>query len=209
MYTKSTIQKLLAVIVLSIVLIISSNTVASAQRGGEEGGLIQSGLFTDASTIELIDVPGGPGLVMVSPFEFRPYNPDVDKVKFVEAALYNPISLPSNSAAPLTLPHSASLTKLTLYFYDDYVPQDMRLILYRSAVNGIISPVTSISPTGMNTGINYLSSTTFTPGSEVIDNRNYSYFLLAYIPGGGSNNLALVNVRIDYAYTTSLPVVMH
>ena len=146
---------------------------------------------------------------MVSPFDFKPYDAVADKLKYFESIIYNPGPAQSQLVAGLTLPHGAKITQLTLYFYDAHLPADMVLYLYRAAVNGVISVVTSITPTGLNTGINYLSTTKFSPGAEVIDNRNYSYFLLAFFPGSGSTNLGMTNARIDYAYTTNLPAVMN
>jgi len=204
MHTKSTLQKLLVVIVLSIFLIVSSHTYASAQIERENELEFQNMLSAENIINVNMDVPGGPGYVMVSAFDFKPYNPEVDKATYVDASLTN-AATESTHIASLTLPHGATVTQLILYFGDLAPVSNFTVTLFRASVDGAIEPIQFVRSSGANPGPRnnymYLSST--------IDNRNYSYYLNATFPAGTTQTLTLINVRIDYSYNIAAPLIMN
>ena len=209
MNTKSTINKSLIFFVLSIVLIITTNTYVSAKFGGLKADAVQ----TEPTGVEPNNavevVPGGPGFIMVSPFDFIPVDHDQEYSHVNELGafigLYNPGTKDSRLAAGLTLPHGASITKLTLYFVDNS-PNDMWMDLKKTSADGSFSTLASLYSYGQSSEV--LISTDKV-NLVVVDNQINSYHLIIGFQGNVSTSLRFVNARIDYAFTTNLPTVMN
>lgn len=201
MNTKVNLQTILIVIMVCVTVIVSTNSYANAQGGGE--GQIQSG-----SIAAIPIVPGGPGYIMVSPYEFRylDYN-DIEKIAYINGLFSNRITADASILvrAGVNLPHGATITQLTVYFMDSIEGSNLEVTLYRSFSNGESSYMAYVnSDTGaLSVGSNFTTSIL----DPKVDNRQYSYFIQVIIPEKGYD-LRLTNVRIDYEYTVSAPLIM-
>ena len=108
--------------------------------------------------------------------------------------------------APLQLPHGATITNATFYFYDnddDYfefyvirgnltMPSQYEIIASRYNTPGADTPgYTSVS-----------LSAFYAPGRNTVDNNNYHYYLLMDLPysSGSSYNYRFLYALIEYAY---------
>jgi len=159
------------------------------------------------SEITLDPIPDGPGFIMVSPFDFRPYSLTTPWAFDSMPYIYNP-STEDDAVleAGLTLPHGASITKVTLYFKDNSAT-NMSLFLDRSEIDGWVYRVATIVTADAQNGYRSVSVPTNT-NYNVVDNTTSSYFLELVLPANGSFDLELMNVRIDYAYNSDLPLVI-
>ncbi len=98
--------------------------------------------------------------------------------------------------APVQLPHGATVTKMTVYWYDDYAGDDGTITLRRSSLSSIftneMAKVTTSGSGGNGNGedttINYAQ----------IDNSQYTYYLTAQLPTDGTNYVGLYGVIIEY-----------
>jgi len=102
--------------------------------------------------------------------------------------------------APVQLPHGATVTRMTYYFYDHVVGDDTNTTLYRSTyTTGAATAMASASSSG-------------TPGSSsafddmidhaTVDNMQYGYYLwLDLSAGGHGTSLMAYGVVIEYTYT--------
>lgn len=106
--------------------------------------------------------------------------------------------------AGLSLPHGAKINKMTLYYYDNST-RDLSLYLYlETADNSSLLMRSLYSSVAVNAFRNVSSITIDNP---IVDNQVCGYYLFLTIPENASLNLMLTNVRIDYEYTSNLPLV--
>ena len=108
--------------------------------------------------------------------------------------------------AGVTLPHNATITKLTIYYKDSDTTKDFFIGLNRSYIVGDVFSVATLQTSGEATAFRTLSTTEIT--DRVVDNQNNSYFLSVWFPAGASDSIMLTNVRIDYGYTVYTPTIM-
>lgn len=73
MNTKISLQTILIVLILSILVFVSTDAHVKGQIGGDDNPLSVNEADNQAVITAGSPVPGGPGFIMVSPFEFRPY----------------------------------------------------------------------------------------------------------------------------------------
>jgi len=206
MNTKFKLQSLLLALVLCLLIFASTNSWVSAQVGGDEGQELQTEQTTGGELMGTGLVPGGPGFIMVSAFDFRPHFPNTPwSVHGSGIINIDPID-ESNMIAGLTLPHGATLTKMTLYYRDYTDPKNLTLFLFRGDGLSEGALLASIQTSGTAFAFRYLSTTTFT--DPKIDNQMYSYYLLAHFPAATSSDLVLAQVRLDYDYPSYLPTIM-
>lgn len=142
---------------------------------------------------------------MIHPYQFREQYID-SSWQFSSGFLHNPHQTEySYMGAPLNLPHGATITKLTLYYYDNST-KNLSIMLKAQADN-FQATMASIYTSGQSSSYQNISDTTIYFDFATVDNQSYSYFLdLAFEPGG-STNLMLTNVRIDYEYSSNLPLI--
>ena len=153
-------------------------------------------------------VPGGPGFIMISPVDFKPFVSYYPWAYSAGVGLFNPSTISSSGyVAGLTLPHHATIKKMTLYYKDSHVVNNLSLYLYRGDGNGAIILMSFLDTTGDAAAFRYMSTTQFS--SPVVDNQTFSYFLYANFPGNVADSIVLTNVRIDYQYTAAVPLVMN
>lgn len=197
-------KTILIVFMVCLTILISTNPSVRAQEGVFGGA---SRNMPESETM-LDPVPGGPGFIMVSPFSFQPYN-KFSEWNYSGGGLYNPsVSMDTYLVAGLTIPHGATITQVTLYYKDDHPEDNISLFFYRGDETGMFSPVASLVPDSDSS--DYQSYSVNEISNSVIDNQSYSYYLIVSFPPIDSVNgeLILTNVRLDYAYTSDLPLVI-
>lgn len=199
-------QTVLIALAIAIVLFVGTDALVKAQIGGGDGGPIATGL-SGGNSVSVDPVPGGPGFIMVGAFEFKPYNQNYSQA-YNGTLLYNPsATLITDSMAGLTLPHGATITKMTLYFEDNSSTNTF-VYLTRAGADGAANMVTSCGSVGAQAGFRTASNQSAVLYPEV-DNQNYSYFLELVIPGFSGLDIRIANVRIDYEYTANLPMIVN
>ena len=104
---------------------------------------------------------------------------------------------PNNSSssayyAPVSLPHGATVTKLTFYWRDTDGASNAVIALDRSAFNGFVSTMASAASSG-SSGDG--SATDSTIASATVDNSQYEYILGVTLP---SASTSLYGVVIEY-----------
>ena len=199
-------QTLLIAPAIAVVLFVGTDAYVQAQIGGGDGDPIATGL-SGGNSVSVDPVPGGPGFIMVGAFEFKPYSEAYSQA-YSGALLYNPSSTTNtDSMAGLTLPHGATITKITLYF-EDISTTNTFVYLLRAGADGVSNIVTSCASVGAQAGFRTASnqSAVLFP---VVDNQNYSYFLELVIPSFAGTDIRISNVRIDYEYTANLPMIVN
>lgn len=160
------------------------------------------------NAVLLDPIPDGPGFIMVNPFDFRPFSSTTPWQFNHGPYLFNPSTTEHAVLdAGLTLPHGATITKVTLYYEDQSITNNMSLFFYRAEIDGYVSGVATIVTSGSVVGFQSISVATNT-SHNVVDNRNSSYFLELILPANSLENLELMNVRIDYANNSDLPLVI-
>jgi hypothetical protein len=98
--------------------------------------------------------------------------------------------------APVQLPHGATITNATFYFYDndnDY----FRFYLTRGNTTDFYDDLcyVSNSPGSDTPGWANVSATNINPNYAIVDNNNYSYWLEVHIPWSSISS----NYRFKYA----------
>jgi len=152
-------------------------------------------------------VPGGPGFIMESVFDFRPYYQNAhNKLEFLGPQVHNPDSSSfSYLVTGITLPHDATITKLTLYYLDDSPVYDLELLLVKNTGIGSSYIMADLLTDG--TAVAYRTLSTTDIGSPKVDNQNNSYSLYIYLPPDPGGVLLVTNVRVDYKYTSYTPLI--
>ena len=206
MKTRVKFQTILLVLVIFSMAFFSVQSWAFAQGGGgdaqeQPGQVVLGGELTGTGV-----VAGGPGFIMVSPFSFRPSSPQFnDMWETYNSGIYNSDPSMIDMVAGLTLPHGATLTKMTIYYKDNYASENIYVGLRRGDGMSGSTTLANIWSSGTETAFRYGSVTI--SGSQV-DNQMYSYYLFVRLPGNASDNIVLANVRLDYDYPSYLPTVM-
>ena len=148
-------------------------------------------------------VAGGPGFVMVNPFQFTPYS-STTQWAFTGTNLYNPSSLTVAYIAPLTLPNNVTITQVVAYYYDNAAGSITVYLMRCPVQSGGCIPMAQVSSSGAS--IEYRYGAINVISNPVVDQQNNSYLLELNIPGSYGTNLRLTGVRVDYANTTFLPI---
>ena len=187
-------KTILIIFMVCLTVFIATTPSVMAQQGGEKDILLDP-------------IPDGPGFIMVSPFDFRPYSSTTPWEFGAMPYLFNPsTTLDAVLEAGLTLPHGATITKVTLYFEDNSAT-NMSLFLNMSEIDGYVTRIATIETAGAQAGYQSVSAPT-NINYNVVDNKISSYYLELVLPANSLSNLELMNVRIDYAYTSDLPLVI-
>lgn len=166
--------------------------------GGEEGESVSLAALREV-------VPGGPGFLMISPLQFKPWHPNV-MWDFYYLDLYNPGLEYGSYSAALTLPNNINITQVVVYYYDNCAG-DLMMRLWLGDQSGGYGLMAETYSSGAINGYRTVSDQVI--NYPKIDQQNYSYILEVQIPNGFSTNLRLAGVRVDYAYLTSLPLVVN
>lgn len=194
MSIKINIRTLLMALIVMVLLFATANTYVEARINKAE----------KAMALNTIVVDGGPGFVMVSPMQFRPFRP-IDTWAY--SANYNLISDSPNQrmfVAGLTLPHGATITRAIAY-YRDWVPANMGYALYRCPLNDSCETMGWGSTSENMDLYTYKFFDPFTPFE--VDNQSYTYMLFVVFNTGSGSDIQLSGVRIDYEYTVYTPMI--
>jgi hypothetical protein len=150
-------------------------------------------------------VPGGPGFVILSGFDFKPFY-QTSNYSYTNALLQNPGSGMGIYIAPVHLPQGATVNQMVVYYLDNDGSNNLQVELRQcNNMTSLCAYMATIYSSGPP-----LVGNTYTVTSEidyaVVDNAIFSYMVNIYLPNSGLMGLSAV--RIDYTYTTSLPTVI-
>lgn len=198
------------VTVLALVLFASQSTstfvLAQDSDPTGAGPSDTSGPGTDSAVLAAA-VPGGPGYIAISPFEFTPYiSPSFpgQPPNYSFQSIYNPGPNASWFDAPLLLPNGVIIRKLVAYYYDNNQTGNMAVYLYQCPLGWEgCNTMASVSTTGYSDSFRTAEDTTIAYSS--IDTSSYSYHLEMSLPPGST--VRVQGFRIDYANTSLLPLI--
>lgn len=195
------------VLTLSLMVFSPSGTDVSAQVGVDEGPWFLENTAKGGVLMGDGVVPGGPGFIMVSVFDFKPYYSDWNNTwEYLGPQVHNPhVSSFSYLVAGLTLPHGATITQLTLYYLDNSALHNLELYLTQN--NGSGSSFTMSSLVTESTAVAYRTLSTTAIDNSTVDNQNNSYSLYLNLPPDPDDELLVTNVRVDYEYTSYTPLI--
>ena len=97
--------------------------------------------------------------------------------------------------APVQLPHGATVTKMTVYWYDNYAGGDGTIALRRSSFSLFPFTMAEVTTSGSGGNGNGVDSTI---DYAQIDNSQYTYYLTAQLPTDGTDYVGLYGVVIEY-----------
>jgi hypothetical protein len=196
---------LLAAVLLMVTAAVTWRSFAAPPADDPAAGLGASALSPGpAVSASAAPVPGGPGFYSQSAMFFRPYLAS-SGYTYMGGDLYNPGTALAAYEGPVSLPHGATMTKLVAYYWDSNVTQYLSVNLYRISLDtGAVQPVAEAYSTG-SPGYGSVETTTIT--EPVVDLQRYAYAAEVQIPGNVGIQIRFVGLRIDYAFTTDLPLV--
>lgn len=207
MNAKLNAQSILIVLLLSILIFVSTDSNVQGQISGDDIFLTQDETGTGGVIEGDGIVPGGPGFIMVSAHDFNSLSNTIEMSFSMGANLRNPSPTEDgNYSTGLTLPHGATITKVTLYYRDNDATENMIVSLSRTFGGGQSGNSAILSTSDSVPSFRFLSQTTIL--YPVIDNQSYSYYLTLHLPADTFSTLLFTSVRIDYGYTASVPLVM-
>jgi hypothetical protein len=152
-------------------------------------------------------VPGGPGFVMLNPYAFRAWSPTSQWAYHNSWQLYNPSGESQFYMMSLSLPDNVTITKMVVYFYDNSAA-DLTVWLYREhPATG--DDVLMAYATSTGAQAEYRNESDSEINAPAIDQQSYSYTCEVSLPGGVGTDLRLTGVRIDYAYSAKMPLVVN
>ena len=152
------------------------------------------------------ELAGGPGFYMQSALNFRPWAQYMTWDYGGGGDLYNPGPEYGYYVGSVSLPDGVTVTNLVGYYYDISPGADLGVKLYRYDGHGTWEQLAAITSSGSS------GYGTIADGSidyPVIDQQNYSYSVWVYIEAGVGYDLAFTGVRIDYAHSAKLPLVLN
>jgi hypothetical protein len=195
------------VLLASVVLVMTASAVVStlvaARTGDEPSGVLGGSGESPQVAAPAVPVPGGPGFYAQSALLFRPYSSS-DVYAYLSAQLWNPGAATAWYEGALSLPNGATVTRFVVYYYDNHATHNLEATLIRAGLaGGDVSPMAKASSPIGSAGYGYAETVSIT--HAVIDQQSYAYVAEVKLPA--SNEVRLVGVRIDYAYTISLPLV--
>lgn len=149
---------------------------------------------------------GGPGFYSQSAVAFKPLDP-ASQWAYRSNSLYNPGPEPAIYAAPLSLPHGATIQKFVAFFEDNSAENaDLEVALLRCPYNMTwCHTMAVVSSSGSDIGYRSAESTSIS--TPVIDNQANWYVSQATLPSSPAQDLALMSIRVDYGYNITLPTV--
>lgn len=156
----------------------------------------------------LAAIEGGPGFVVISPLSFIPIDCGyadylLQPLRYESNMIYNSGEYQCNFAAPVNLPHGATVLKIVLYGSDLGADNAIAISLMECPL--LDRTCVSIAG-GITSGFeNTIRAFEFLSLSKVIDLQSFSYHVQVRLPAG--LKYGITGVRIDYGYTTNLPLV--
>ncbi len=194
-------------LIFSVMIFITEGTEVNAQLGVEDNPWFLDKTTEGANVMGDGVVPGGPGFIMVSAFDFKPYYQEMNNTwEYLGPQVHNPHeSSFSYLVAGLTLPHGARITQLTLYYLDSSVTRNLERYLTENDGSGGSFTMSSLLTDG--TAVAYRTLSTTAIDNPTVDNQNNSYSLYLTLPPDPDSVVRAVNVRVDYVYTSYTPLI--
>lgn len=203
------IFNLLFKIFLTLMLTLTAvNSFSHSQSGMVEAN---NGSQQPTQAINSEPVPGGPGYLMLGASAFSPSN---NYLVYSWGRGDNGIFVSGNTEntlfhAPAYLPQGARINKFTLYYYDGDPDQRLAAHLERKDVTNSVAAQNiagAASPISAD-GYNNVSDNFMEPGTDIVDNQTYAYFVEAVFYEGVGTDVRLLGVRIDYSFDTYLSLI--
>jgi hypothetical protein len=154
-------------------------------------------------------VPGGPGYFMQPASAFRP---DFSSTSYQVNSQYLKNLSPATQSfyAPVSLPQGAIINKFILYYRDNDPVLGIQGYLGRFALpeggSTILFAQVNSNSKLQSDNLNYVEFTNILSGYAVVDNQRYVYLVQINLPP--TNNLWVYGFRIDYSFSTNLPLIM-
>ena len=142
----------------------------------------------------------GHGYVSVPPAAFTPAEDGYD-YQNLGALILNNDGASDNYYAPVLLPQGATVTKMTLYFYDGS-SLDGCTILFRSPLDGSADYMAEVYTHGTSGAGSRFDNTI---DYSVVDNSQHIYYLYLNLP---ASDTFAYGVIIEYTYPVSLPLLV-
>ena len=104
--------------------------------------------------------------------------------------------------APLQLPHGATITNATFYFYDNDASYFEFWVMRGTPTGGQVIGSVYDTPGSDTPGYDHISLSALDPGRTTVDNNNYHYYLMMSIPYSPSSYLyyRFYYALIEYEY---------
>ncbi len=154
-------------------------------------------------------VPGGPGYFMSPGSQLKPALGSMN-YEVAASKIYNRSTDTTKKTfyAPIHLPNGATIEKFTVYFYDNYSTENISGYLETAILPGTSGgTLASVSTDlGTSTSARYMSTTSIAQGLDVVDNSQNVYYVRILMPV--SQNVYVQGIRVDYGYTTTIPLTM-
>jgi hypothetical protein len=202
------IPRTLAILILllfALSLTVSPSTARRTETDGVAVGLLTNGPIplVNSPTAVGESVPGGPGFLILSSFDFKP-EADNYSYWYNYTLLQNDGVSSSTFVAPVHLPQSAMINQMVVYFLDNDSGENIAVYLLQ--LNDLtITPVIMASFESSSAYANIHYAVTTSISYPVVDNASYSYLVQVSLPDSGL--IGLNAVRIDYTYSVSLPAI--
>jgi hypothetical protein len=195
-----------AAVLLLVTAAVTWHSFAAPPGNEPAAGLGGQGLSPGAAVpASAAPVPGGPGFYSLSAMFFRPYLASPSGYAYTGGDLYNPGTTLAAYEGPVSVPNRATMTRLVAYYWDGSVTEYVNVNLYRISLDtGSVELLAEVYSTG-NAGRGSVETTSI--AQPVIDQQSHAYAAEVQIPGNVSTQIRFVGLRIDYAFTTDLPLV--
>jgi len=157
--------------------------------------------------LPLVPVPGGPAFYSLSSWAF---NPEYSDYQYYHGSDYlmNTGTEQNTFGAAISLPNGVTVNRFILFFTDMETSLDLSATLRRySLTNHSVETMAQLVSSGDTSGQRYVETTSIT--SPVIDQQSYSYVVEVSLPPDNDDyvDIAMTDIRIDYGYALSLPLV--
>lgn len=204
MNRKELSKAIIMMVFIGVLILLAINSEAIAQDVGDDP--IRHGETETGEETITVEVAGGPGFISIHPAGLHVRTASSTWAYSGEFELYSTSSSGIYASAPVYLPDGAVVNKFTFYYYDGTASYYTGAYLTRTMLSGQIGNDMATVYSSGSAGYGYGSDTTIV--NPTIDNQNYAYFVDIFIPGGNGTNLRVTGLRIDYGYSTFMPMIM-
>lgn len=204
MFAKRHLLAILAVLLLGLLVFARPVAQTVAQ---EEGPAPASGsvvITNGGPALAPVLVPGGPGFFSANGLGFQPYPNGTAPIAFSGRSVYNPDTVTHYYEMPVSLPHGAVITQLSIWVYDNDATYDMWATIAKMGQDdSYVQQVGYIASSSASTARRSFVDTTMV--DPAVDLQNYAYWIEIGMPA--SNSVQLISIRIDYGFPSYAPVI--
>lgn len=148
---------------------------------------------------------GGTGIYTSNGLEFLPFVPSVTYAHS-GVGIFNTSASPANFETQLHLPHGVTIQKVVIYFYDNNDAANLSADFnYHSYSVSGTNTFAEVNSSGASAVTRYVEAVPSSPYTYV-DSTLREYTVEVLLPPSGS--VILYAVRVDYSYTSSLPLIV-